>query len=112
MGYRVKPHRPEFLAALSAAAVECSKWLRELAEAEQNMKRPEPRRDRVPPSYLEPELLERVKQQCEAHYKATERCLVREFTENEQFKTVGSQVEPNRPLFISCPCSRCSPFTL
>lgn len=115
MAYRVKPHRPEFLKAIGAAAIECTKWFRELAaaeSAEQKQQAPEPRKDRVPPSYLDPELLERVKQQCEDHYRATERCFVREFTENEQFKTVGSQVDQNRPLFISCPCSRCSPFTL
>lgn len=35
-----------------------------------------------------------------------QRCLVRDFMENQRPEDRG------QPLFISCPCPKCSPFTM
>ena len=38
-------------------------------------------------------------------------CQLQKFMEAEALNRPGEQI-PSKPLFISCPCKRCSPFTL
>lgn len=41
----------------------------------------------------------------------TEVCQLQKFMEQQALDKAGVQVQ-GKPLFISCPCKRCSPFTL
>lgn len=38
-------------------------------------------------------------------------CQLQQFMEMEALNRAGAQTQ-TKPLFISCPCKRCSPFTL
>ena len=41
----------------------------------------------------------------------TEVCQLQKFMEQQALDKAGVQLQ-GKPLFISCPCKRCSPFTL